>query len=75
MGLLETNPHLTHIKIPKELFLHSSPWELSPYRSQEKPKDLDPLLFDTEVGLYGLVFIPQRTGRLFHIKGLTEQET
>ena len=30
--------------------------------------------FDTEVGWFGLVFIPQRAGRLFHIKGLNEQE-
>lgn len=30
--------------------------------------------FDTEVGLYGLVFILQMTGRLFHLKGPAQQE-
>lgn len=50
MGLPETNLHLIHIKTPRELFLHSSTWELSPYCSQEKPKDLDPLLLTLRLG-------------------------
>lgn len=72
LGLLETNLHGLHVKIPKE-FLALLPVGV-PHTALRRAQRSESSTFDTEVGLHGLVFILRRMRRLFQIKGLAQQE-